>query len=120
MDIEASLNHEQLLTLARKVQAAARDRDTDRLSRANFRLFAALVDHLGGEAAALVHLPPGEARLLRRGQERVVDAVVDVALSSQTSGRSCRCAELADALVAQLSLQTDDERIHLGAAGIAA
>lgn len=104
--------HEDLLTLARKVEAAAQDGDRDRLQTADLRLFEALVDHLGREMAALVQLPPAQARILRQGQQRIVDTVVDLAARAALSG-DCDCESVAQDLMAELELQAHDERLHL-------
>jgi hypothetical protein len=108
------LDHDALLTLARKTEAAAHDGDRDRLDTAALHLFEALVDHVGAERADLVYLSPGESRLLLRGQQRVVDLLVELAVAAQAPG-PCHCDNLAQQLSAQLSLQADDER-HAGVA----
>jgi hemerythrin-like domain-containing protein len=112
MTLSPPLNHEDLLTLARKTEAAARDGDRDRLETAALRLFEALLDHVGAERPALLQLPPGETRLLLRGQQRVIDLLVDLAVATKTPG-PCRCDTVAQQLLAQLSLQADDERHRL-------
>ncbi len=114
MTFDLPLDHEALLTLARKTEAAAHDGDPDRLETAALHLFEALVDHVGAERLDLAHVAPGEGRLLLRGQQRVMDVLVELAVAAQAPG-PCHCDNLAQQLFAQLSLQAGDERL----AGIA-
>lgn len=104
------LDHEQLLTLARKTEGAALDHDRNRIEANALHLFQALVDHLLAEHPALLHVAPGEARVLERGQQRVVDLVVELAATAAHAQPQCRCERLAGELVAELTLQADDER----------
>jgi hypothetical protein len=104
------LSHDALLTLARKTEAAARDGDRDRLTAAALRLFEALVDHLGAERLDLLHLSADEGHLLLRGQQHVVDLLVELAVAAQTPG-PCNCDNLAQQLTAELTLQAEDERL---------
>ncbi len=110
MHLDPPLDHESLLTLARKAEASADEQDPVRLERAVLKLFEALVEHVGAEQPDLMRLSPGESRLLRRGQQRTIDLLVDLAVSAQHPG-PCRCSALAEALLAQLTLQADDERL---------
>ena len=110
MTFDPPLDHDALLTLARKAEAAARDGDRDRLETAALHLFEALADHVGAERVDLAHLPPGEGRLLLRGQQRLVDLLVELAVAAQSPG-PCQCAHLAQQLSAHLSLQAGDERL---------
>lgn len=111
------LGHEQLLTLARKTEAAARDGDRHRLEAAALRLFYALVDHVRAEAPALVAMPAGGTHDLLRGQQRVLDLLVDLAAAAQAVDGICRCDDLARQLVAQLTVQASEEHHHLPAPG---
>jgi hypothetical protein len=110
------LNHDQLLTLANKTRAAARDRDPDRLETDALRLFQELAEHLLAEQATLLHAAPADARLLERGQQRVVDLLVELAATAVEHGDDCRCDRLADNLVAELTVQAEGERRALLAA----
>jgi hypothetical protein len=106
-------DHGALLTLAHTSAAAARDDDRDRLEAATLRLFEALVEHLATEHPELGHLPPGDARRVSRGQQRVVESVVDLAASvasRRQSDRDGRCSDLAQNVVARLTVQSEDER----------
>ncbi len=101
--------HDELLTLARKVQAAAADRDADRLEAASLKLYDALLAHLGAERPDLLRLPPPEIRMLSRGQRRVLDELAELAARSHMPG-PCQCATRAADVLARLSLQASDER----------
>jgi len=105
--------HGALLTLARKTEAAARDADRERLEASTLRLFEALVSHLAAEHRDLAALAPGDARRVEHRQQRILEAIVDLAAtaaSARASGRDCRCPQLAQEVVALLAVQSDDER----------
>lgn len=106
-------DHESLLTLARKVHAAADDGDRDHLEKAARQFVEALASHLDEERMDLQRLSPPDDRILRRGQARVVTAasslVQDAARGcSETSGA---CSARAEQLLALLVLQARDERM---------
>lgn len=107
-----TIDHEDLLTLARKSEAAASDGDPDRVEAASLRLLEAFVIHVGAERRELLQLAPGDARLMRRGQQRVIDAVIDLVIASSSDG-PCECAHESHDLIARLTLQAEDEREHL-------
>jgi hypothetical protein len=112
----AALKHAELLTLARKVHAAALDRDPRRLERAARRFAAALAEHLQEEAVSLNHLSPPQARMVDRGQKRIqvrVQALIEDASTHCTSGGG-RCSINAEELLALVVLQARDERRLLG------
>lgn len=107
-----TLGHEGLLTLARKVSAAAQDADPIRLEAATRRFEEGLVCHVRAEAASLVGVAPAEARIIRRGHVRL-GAATEALLAEV--GRGCAhsrayCRERAEELVALLTLQVRDER----------
>jgi hypothetical protein len=107
------LTHEQLLTLARKVQAAAHDRDQHRLDAAYLRLLDALHTHLDAEHDALRCLSQDKQRVLARGQRRLMALLAKVSPQAQRQS-PCSCAQIADELLARLALQASDERHLLG------
>ena len=116
-----SLDHDGLLTLARKAHAAAGDADTTRLAEDLGTFVHALAHHLDHELPTLRRLPPAEARLVRRGQARVsaaARALLDDA-EGNCAGPGRRCTARAEELVALLTLQARDERLalHGGASG---
>ncbi len=108
-----TLSHTQLLNLAYRTLVAAHDHDPVRVGSNSLQLFVALSDHVLAERPAFLHLAPGDARLLERGQERVIDLLRALADSAAEDTDSCRCNRIADDLVAELELQTADERRYL-------
>ncbi len=113
------LDHEGLLTLARKAFAAAIDADTERVVENLAVLTRSLPQHLDAETPTLTRLAPAEARLLRRGQARVSAAVraLDREAVAGCGGPPGRCAAQAEELVALLTLQARDERLAHRAPG---
>jgi hypothetical protein len=109
MSSASPLCHEALLTLARKLEAAASDGDRDRVETTARRLLGALIDHIRAEKADLALLDPDQERELARGQQRVVDHLVPLAVDVQNADLS-HWDGLARRLVAELSLQATDER----------
>lgn len=104
-------DHEALLTLARKVQAAATDADPDRMERATHDFTAALDRHLRSEIPRLGRMVAADARILERGQHRIHRLA---GLLDGASGRHCRDRDarmLAGELVARLDLQSRRERL---------
>lgn len=110
-----TLDHEGLLTLARKAHGAAGDADTIRLREDLDTFVHALAHHLDHELPALSHLPPAEARLLRRGQARVSGAARALLhdAADGCSGSGGRCTARTEELLALLTLQAGDERLVL-------
>jgi hypothetical protein len=109
------LRHEALITLARKVCAAADDGDPVRLERAAVHLLDALTSHLSDEAIAMAALPPVEARGLQRGQRHLLSLAAKVV---EEAARGCvrrlgYCSNHSEDLLAQLMLQARDERVAL-------
>jgi hypothetical protein len=112
MNTASPLCHEALMTLARKLEAAASDNDRDRVEYAASRLLGALVDHIRAEKAEIAEmgeLDPERARELARGQERIIDELVPLAAGVRDADLSLADG-LAMKLVSELSLQADDER----------
>lgn len=99
-----------LLTRALKVRAAAEDHDLARLHREVEKLVVAYVEHTDLERARIAKLPSFTARLVRRGQERILDELIELLLESEVDGAECRCERLGDDVVARLTLQSDAER----------
>jgi hypothetical protein len=110
---EFSEASDELLARAHSTLAAAHAHDSDLLETEALRLFEAVTEHVDAEQRELLRLPPGDARLLERGQRRIVDLVVELAASAAGDPDQCRCDGFADRLVAELILQADAERRHL-------
>ena len=112
MTLTTARSHEELLTLARKLRAAAADGDPDRVEAASLKLYDALLAHLDAEQPELRRLPPPELRVLARGQRRLLDELAELAARAHMTG-PCHCASRAAGLNARLSLQATDERLAL-------
>ena len=111
----ASLDHDGLLTLARKAHAAAGDADATRLAEDLGTFVHALAHHLDHELPTLSRLAPAEARLVRRGQARVSAAARALLHDAEggCAGPGRRCTARAEELLALLTLQARDERLIL-------
>ena len=103
-----TLTHEELLTLARKVQAAAHDDDTHRLTYARVRLAGALTAHLEAEHEALARVPEPQREVLARGRQRLVHLLTELATPGRGEPRRDR-SHIADDLLHALGLQAADE-----------
>jgi hypothetical protein len=106
------LTHEQLLTLARKVQAAAHDADPERLEFSRLHLVEALTAHLDAEHEALSRLPEPQREVLARGQRGLVDLLGRLAQPAQGQPLP-NWSHVADELLDYLGLQAGDERRSL-------
>jgi hypothetical protein len=104
------LDHQALLTLVHKAEAAATDGEVERLEGAAGRLLAAVLDHVDAERLELGRLAPGEGARLRDGQERIVELLAEL-VSSARASRPGRCRWIAERVGAELSLQADEERL---------
>ena len=103
-----TLTHEELLTLARKVQAAAHDDDSHRLTYARVRLAGALTAHLEAEHEALARVPEPQREVLARGRQRLVHLLTELATPGRGEPRRDR-SHIADDLLHALGLQAADE-----------
>ncbi|HET9732046.1 MAG TPA: hypothetical protein VFP54_05170 [Acidimicrobiales bacterium] len=102
--------------MAYRTLDAAHDHDPIRVGANTLQLYVALTDHVIAERPAFLQLPPGSARLLERGQHRIVDLVRLLADSAVEGTDGCGCDRIADTLVVELELQAADERRYLHAA----
>lgn len=116
--MNAAPSHPQLLTRANKVRAAAADHDLERLQREVSLLLDAFVDHTDEESAHLLELPTFTARLVRRGQERLLDRLITLSVEAEEVDEPCRCEQLGADVAVQLTLQADAERRAFARAGI--
>jgi len=109
------LHHEALLTVARKIQAAADDGDVQRLEQAAEFFLDALATHVDDEAGAMTKLSPAEARILRRGQVRPLAFATElIREASHGCSESPRhCVNRTEEVLALLTLQAKDERLAL-------
>ena len=109
------LDHNGLLTLARKAHAAAVDADTARLTEDLGAFVHALAHRLDREVPTLTRLPPADARLVRRGQARVSAAARALLRGAECgfAGPGRPCAARVEELLALLTIQVLDERATL-------
>ena len=106
---ETALDHEALLTMARKVRAAAEDRDWARYHDEVARLERELQLHLASEAHDLTRLPEPERHRLEVGQEELLGLVEELAaLEAEVPGTSL--AIPTSRFVAALAYQREQER----------
>lgn len=105
------LGHQGLLTLARKVHAAATDGDPERLNTAACEFADALGAHLRNETFTRAHVAPSEERILRRGQARLWAVAHD--LVAEAEGGCPRphryCTSRAEDLLTLMTLQAHEE-----------
>ena len=111
-----TLSHDQLLNLAHRTREAASDHDPALVGANTLQLFVALSDHVLAEHPAFLHLAPAEARIVERGQQRIIDLLRALADSAEKDADSCGCSRVADDLVVELEVQIADERRYLLAA----
>ena len=109
MTTTSPLCHEALLTLARKLEAAASDQDRDRVETAARRLLDALIDHIRAEQAAMAVLSPEASREIATGQHRLIDDLLELAVDVHDEDL-WRCDGLSQQLIAELTVQAEDER----------
>ncbi|MGH9047529.1 MAG: hypothetical protein ACRDVW_09495 [Acidimicrobiales bacterium] len=119
--LTTTLDHQRLLTLARKAYAAAGDADVERLADDLSSFVHILAAHFDHEIPLLIRVPPAEARLVRQGQARVSAAARTLLEDAESGcgGHPQRCASRAEELLALLTLQARDERLALLAASVA-
>ena len=106
------LTHEQLLTLARKVQAAAHDGELVRLEFSRLRLVEELAAHFEAEHEALSRLPEPQGAVLAQGQRRLVDLLGRLARPAKGQPLP-HWSHAADELLDCLGRQAGDEHRFL-------
>lgn len=106
-------DHETLWRAARKLADAVARKDSEETERLALALFGALHTHLSGEALAMVHLPPASARVLHRGQERLLGACAEIVRQAATARGEGRgeSAPGIEWLIGLLWLQLRDEEV---------
>lgn len=118
-DTEAATarDHEALLTMARRVRAAAEDREWARYHEEVARLERELQLHLASEAHDLTRVSQPERRQLEVGQEELLGMVGDLAaLEAEVPGTSL--AIPTTRLLAALAYQREQERRALAATAV--
>lgn len=105
----SALGHEELLTLARKVRAAAEDGDEPRFREASERFHVELERHLHSEYHDLLALPDPERSELVAGQQELRE------MAEALAGANPACPGVSHAwparlMVGQLQYQRSQER----------
>jgi hypothetical protein len=101
--------HLRLIEMAHELNAVADKGDHGRLSLEASVLLDAFVRHAEDERHLVLRLPPVTARLVEKGQQRVVDRLVSLVLSADLAEEPCTCAALADEVSTLLELQIISE-----------
>lgn len=113
-DVVDTHSHQELLTRANKVRAAAMDRDIDRFRREVDLLLGAFREHVEAQGAGLVALPMAVATTIGRGQKRLLKRLVALSSAATEDEVSTECVDLGVELTTLMTIQTEAERRALG------
>ncbi|MHB8330402.1 MAG: hypothetical protein ACYDD6_12405 [Acidimicrobiales bacterium] len=102
-------SHTRILEMARELPAIANKGEHARLSSEAAALLQLFVHHAEEERPMVLRLPPFTARLVRNGQQRVVDRLVSLVLEADLAEVPCRCSELADEVASLIEVQIVSE-----------
>jgi hypothetical protein len=108
-DAVPGLAHARILEMARALPTVANKGDHARLSREASALLQAFVQHAEEERAVVLRLPPLTARLVHKGQQRVVDRLVSLVLEADLAEEPCRCPQMAEEVTSLIELQIVSE-----------
>lgn len=95
--------------MARELPAVANKGDHARLSRDASALLEVFVRHAEEERPLVLRLPPLTARLVEKGQQRIVDRLVSLVLEADLAEAPCRCTALADEISSLIEVQIVSE-----------
>jgi len=101
--------HSRILDMARELPAVANKGDHAQLSTDASALLELFVRHAEEERRVVLRLPPLTARLVQRGQQRVVDRLVSLVLEADLAEVPCRCTALADEVASLVEVQIMSE-----------
>lgn len=101
--------HAKILEMARELPAVANKGDHAKLSREASALLEAFVRHAEEERPLVLRLPPLTARLVEKGQQRIVDRLVSLVLEADLAEAPCRCTALADEISSLVEVQIVSE-----------
>jgi hypothetical protein len=101
--------HARILEVARELPALANKGDHAVLSREASGLLELFVRHAEDERPLVLRLPPLTARLVQKGQQRVVDHLVSLVLEADLAEEPCRCPVLADEVASLIEVQIVSE-----------
>ena len=100
--------HAELLDLADRLVRVAEGEDPATVEAAALQLLAAFVEHSLAEQPDLARLPAETSRMLARGQQRVIERLVEVLVATAVQD-GCSCQAIAHEVSDQLTLQVVDE-----------
>lgn len=101
--------HGRILEVARELPTLANKGDHALLSGEASALLELFVRHAEDERPLVLRLPPLTARLVHKGQQRVVDHLVSLVLEADLAEEPCRCTELADVVTSLIEVQIMSE-----------
>jgi hypothetical protein len=101
--------HTWLIEMANELNGIAIQGDHLLLSLQASVLLEAFVRHVEEERHLVLRLPPITARLVERGQQRVVDRLVSLVLSADLAEQPCPCVALADEVASLMEMQIISE-----------
>jgi hypothetical protein len=101
--------HARILEMARELPALANKGDHALLSREASAILELFVRHAEDERPRVLRLPPLTARLVHKGQQRVVDHLVSLVLEADLAEVPCRCTALADEVTLLIEVQIISE-----------
>ncbi|HYA68529.1 MAG TPA: hypothetical protein VED63_07335 [Acidimicrobiales bacterium] len=105
--------HARIIEMAHELTGVANKGDHRLLSVEASVLLEAFVHHVAIERHLVLRLPPITARLVEKGQQRVVDRLVSLVLSADLAEEPCPCVALADEVAMLIELQiVSEERDH--------
>ena len=105
------VDHRSLLAKSRRVRDLASWGDQTQLRQEMDDFVTEVLLHLDEERALVERLSSFTGRLLRRGQERIVDRLLELDIEARGLGDdSCDCMKLATEVDVLLKLQAEDER----------
>jgi hypothetical protein len=107
--MSTGVSHAELLERASRLHRKAVRRQVEAMRREVTLLVEELNDHVILEAPELRELPSFTARLVQRGQERLLQDLLVLALEAQLTDDPLECERLAGELVARLEAQVEAE-----------
>lgn len=113
MQMHQAHTHEELLTLANTVAAAASDADREQLTLTTTRLSDEMAAHIITELPALLRVSrPAKRLALAAGQKRILEMLREVLWCAEYSTPgACRCGDLVQELLLELTIQVQDEEL---------
>lgn len=102
-------SHQALIALARQLPVTADGGDLAELSERASSLLQGFVRRVEAERPVVLRLPPLTARLIERGQRRIVDQLVSLVLEADLGEDTGRCRSHAREVSSLLELEIVSE-----------